>query len=244
MENDEFVRLVKTEMAELESRGVRGEGDQFAVWFATKILGEDEGQTIEEYHIGGRGDNKLDIGILDDEHSAVILAQCKFSRRPLETTFNTDLAEEAKNAHDRLKSIPDAGNEKRKDFAKRFARTDKFARILAVGFGNVSEAAYNYAKVNKIEIYDFEKIKRRYIYHEVMEQCREPHSATFDIEPANHIAEDISSLGLRQWVFLVRVKEIYDLIREYQDGIFQMNLRFRLEKVLPAESEKRYTTQF
>jgi len=230
MHNDEFVRLVKTEMKELESRGVQKGGDQFAIWFAAKILGEDEGQTIEEYHIGATGDNKLDIGILDDDHSAVIIAQCKFSRKPLERTFNTDLPEEAKNAHDRLKSVPEAGNEKRKDFAQRFARTDKPVRILAVGFGNVSEPAYNYAKVNKIEIYDFEKIKRRYIYHEVMEGCRQPSSTTFEIEPRNHIAEDISSLGLRQWILLVRVKEIYDLVREYQDGVFQMNLRFRLEK--------------
>lgn len=229
MDNDEFVRLVKTEMKELESKGVRKEGDQFAIWFATKILGEDESQTIEEYHIGGTGDNKLDIGILDDDHSAVIIAQCKFSRRPLEKTFNTDLPEEAKNARDRLKSIPDAGNEKRRDFAQRFDRTDKPVRILAVGFGKVSGPAYKYAKVSKIEIYDFEKIKRRYIYHEVMEGCQQPSSTTFEIEPRNHIAQDISSLGLRQWIFLLRVKEIYDLVREYEDGIFQMNLRFRLE---------------
>lgn len=230
MDDNVFIALVKTEMKELESRGVRGKGDQFAVWFATKILGEDQWQAIEEYHIGGTGDNKLDIGILDDEHSAVIIAQCKFSGKPLRQTFDTDLPEEAENAHDRLESVPDAGNEKRKDFARRFARTDKPVRILAVGFGKVSEDAYNYAKAKKIEIYDFEKIKRRYIYHEVMERCREPDSATFEIEPRNHIAEDISPLGLRQWVFLLRVREIYDLVREYQDGIFQMNLRFRLEK--------------
>lgn len=230
MDDDAFVARVKAEMKELQSRGVRGKGDQFAVWFAAKILGEDEGQAIEEYHIGGTGDNKLDIGILDDDHSAVIIAQCKFSGKPLLQTFNTDLPEEAKNAHDRLKSVPDAGNDRRKDFARRFAGTDKPVRTLAVGFGKVSEAAYNYANVNKIEIYDFQKIKRRYIYHEVMEQCRQPDSATFEIEPGNHIAENISSLGLRQWVFLIRVNEIYDLVREYQDGIFQMNLRFRLEK--------------
>lgn len=230
MENKEFSKMVNLEMAEFADRGMKQKGDQFAVWFINMILGEDEGDAIEQYHIGSKGDNKLDIGILDEEHTAVIIGQCKFSDTPLTTTFGANLPEEAKNGRDRLKTVPDAGNEKRKDFAQRFARTEKPVRILAVGFGNFSPDAYKYAAANKIEIYDFEKIKRRYIYNQVMEQCHEPDSVTFAVKPDSIIAQEITVMGLRQFVFPLNVTEIYKLVKEYKDGIFQMNMRFRLEK--------------
>src|SRR2546425_13216839 len=111
MNDNEFLALVQAEMSNLRTqRGVPNEGDQFAVWFATEILKEDIIKVVEEYHVGGAGDNRVDLGVCDDDHEVRIIAQCKFSRTPLGTSFKNNLIDEVLRAKNRLKTIPEDGS--------------------------------------------------------------------------------------------------------------------------------------
>ena len=94
MTNEEFRLRVKEEMDEIgKNRGILNDGSKFEVWFATKILGEEEGVVVDEYQIGGSGDEKIDLGICDDEHEFKFIIQCKY--------------------------CPNDGNLKRKEFVKK-----------------------------------------------------------------------------------------------------------------------------
>ena len=230
MEDVEFVRNVKEDLEEFKTSVGRNKGDQFVVWFLTKILQEDEGTAIERYHIGGPADNKLDIGICDEDHEIVIIGQCKYSENPDTKTFNVDLPEEAKNAYDRLLELPEEGNEKRKEFAKALSESKKPRKIIAVGFGVVNKDAYKYANKHNIEIFDFDKIKRRYIYNEVYLGLEKPGFIDFEIPEGKYIEEKIPDENIRQWVFLLPINEIYGIMDRYGDGIFELNLRYKLEQ--------------
>ncbi|WP_172822288.1 AIPR family protein [Magnetospirillum moscoviense] len=230
MENIEFIANVKKEMAELKEHGVHIEGDQFAIWFLTKILREPIDVSIERYHIGGAGDHKLDIGIIDDDHTAIVLGQVKYCATPLERVFSPDLPQEILNAKSRLLDFPEVGNERRKEFAKQYIAIEKerSERLFAIGFGQFSKEAIVFANKSKVEIYDFAKIKQRYIYNEVPGNQPEPDSIDIT-HPEFVIENDIASISARQWIFLANAAEIYYAVKDYQDSIFQQNLRYRLE---------------
>lgn len=118
MTNEEFRLRVKEEMDEIgKNRGILNDGSKFEVWFATKILGEEEGVVVDEYQIGGSGDEKIDLGICDDEHEFKFIIQCKYSDS--EKMYNKDEVDQILGAINRIKTCPNDGNLKRKEFVKK-----------------------------------------------------------------------------------------------------------------------------
>jgi hypothetical protein len=227
MRNQDFIETVQNELAEIGTqRGINNTGDLFAIWFTSKILGEDEGKTYEEYHIGGAGDNKIDIGICDDDHEVNIIIQSKYSNDPLDQTYSADLIDEVKNAQSRIVTAPDVGNNKRKEFVQKYNRSqDKVTRLIAVGFGKFSQEANKYALDEGVEIYDYEKIKQRYIYLSVPGAVNPPTAMDFYVDE-KPIEEQGPNFEL--YTFLADFKDIYKIIESSGDGIFREDLRFRL----------------
>lgn len=236
MKDEDFIKKVKEEMKEIESEyGVRNTGDQFAIWFATKILMEEEEKVVAEYHIGGKGDEKIDIGICDDDHEVNFIIQCKFSGKPLKTTFSKDLVDEVNNAEKRVREDPDSGNERRKEFARRWNLSGKPTRKIAVGFGQVDSDVRRYAFDNKVEIYDFFKIKDRYLYSTVSGARKRPDLVSFS-KVSSLLKEEKRDFVL--YSFLVSLKDIFDLMAKYKDGIFEENLRYRLVRTAKSKIGK------
>ncbi len=231
MDNAKFIKIVKSEMAEIgESYAIKDVGNQFAIWFLSKVLCEEIGMSVEQYHIGGSGDQKIDIGMIDEDHSAVIIGQCKYSENPENAKFNEDLPEEVFNALDRLQNFPEEGHEKRKDFASAFSSSEKPTRLLAIGFGSFTDGAVRYALKKQIEIYDLEKIRVRWLYNEVLEDIKTPDLIKMSYKKDNCIINDVHGSNNKQWIYLAKITDIYSAVDKYKDGIFEGNLRYRLEK--------------
>ena len=244
MDDTTFIETVKSEMKEIrERRGVRSKGNQFAIWFLTKILREPESKAEGEYHIGGGGDDKIDIGICDDEHQLAVVGQCKFTGKAFKAKpYNKDLVDEVLAAIRRIEKSPGTGSSQRIEFVKRWVATDKPCRRLAIAFGRFSEDAHEYALRNDVEIYDYEKIKQRYHYLESTIAGKEPELIEFMLQKteeshtdAPQTLLDISSIakekgkGFEVYAFFADIKDIYGAVAKYQDDLFQENLRGRLE---------------
>lgn len=230
MTDEEFLAIVREEMAEYADLNVMDRGDQFAVWFIEKILAEQRDDAVELFHIGGSGDNKIDIGVIDPQsRDVVVIGQCKFSDNPLATTFGIDLPEDVLNAVERIQSMPSAGSSRRREFVKRYNEkpSDISTRLLAVGFGSFSSDAIDYAVKHDVELFDYKKIKQRYLYNEVIELPSEPEILKLET-PERTSPRKIERYRARQWIFLGLARDIFRAVDEYKDGLFVENLRYRL----------------
>ena len=230
MNDADFLSAVKDGMADIAITGVNQPGDQFAIWFATTILNEDLDDVKDRYHIGGAGDHKIDIGILDEDHDAIIILQSKFSNDPLHTTFDTDLAESPVNASERLRSIPDQGNNKRQAFAAEYnaASWTMPERLIAIGFGKVSEAARAYAHRHNVELYDYERVKTRFELAQQFATRSTPASLTLTVGVRELIHRATAIPKAQEWITVVDAREIYDAVKRHGHSLFAENLRFKL----------------
>jgi hypothetical protein len=207
---------------------------QFAIWFCEHILGEDADDAREIYHIGGAGDHKVDIGIADEDHETVIVAQCKYSNTPFSAVFSADLPASVKDATDRLVSIPDLGNTKRRKFANAYKDIDdddKPKRRLAVGFGRFSEDAQLYAQSNGIELYDVDRIKQLYEISAQPTDGQVPASITFHVDLSKDtIRRTLTSPAATEIITIVRAGDIYNAVKEHRHKLFEQNLRYKLRQ--------------
>jgi len=158
MDSAQFVQRVEREMQDLGSeRAVVNQGDQFAIWFGKEILGFEEGLVAERLHIGGSGDEKVDLGIAEDDIPIRILAQCKFSSGG--GRYNKDEIEEVITARKRVLEFSEMGNQRRRDFSFRYRSAEqKPERLLCIGFGTFTPESFDYAIEHGIVIYDLKKI--------------------------------------------------------------------------------------
>lgn len=245
MDDASFIQKVKDDMEHIGStRNINNIGDQFAVWFGSEVMREDIGKVIDVYHIGGSHDEKIDLGICDDEHEVIYVVQCKYSGNPLSGTFDKDLIDEASNALKRAEVFPDCGNTKRKEFvAEMSASKGRSIRCMAVGFGIFGQEVHQYAIDNRVEIWDYEKIKHRYTYLQLPSAVEEPEVLRFSIQATGVEHDDaytdlsrhpdISSQSTEDfsvYSLFLDIKDVYEAVRQWNDGLFQENLRFRLQK--------------
>jgi AIPR protein len=227
LDNSEFIAKVSAEMSEIGSeRGIPNIGDQFAVWFASEILKEDLAKVVDTYHIGGSGDDKVDIGICDEDHEVRIVAQCKFTEKPLETTFNKDLIDEVLAAENRLATFPTSGSSKRREFAELYNQSEDPERLVAVGFGRFVPSAVEYATVIGVEVYDFEKLKKRYGLLHAPAGQKPPEFMEF---PIAHGRVADTTEEYKVITFLAGARKLGEYVGTFGDSLFQENLRYRLE---------------
>jgi hypothetical protein len=227
MNDAEFLAVVRDEMSTLHvERGIPNEGDQFSVWFATEIMKEDIVKVVDEYHIGGAGDNRIDIAVSDEDHEVQIIAQCKFTQNLQGASFNKDLIDEVLSARNRLNTLPDEGNNKRRRFARTYNQSSKPVRLLAVGLGPFVPSSIDYAQANDVEVYDFERIKKRYSLLNGPGGQRPPELLTFSIGHGKSVDR---SNSYKLVSFLTSAKQIWSAVDKYRDSLFQENLRYRLE---------------
>ena len=230
MNDADFLAAVRDDMADIAVTGVNQAGDQFAIWFAVKVLNENLDDVKDRYHIGGSGDNKLDIGILDDDHDTIIIVQCKYSSDPLHSTFDADLPEAAVNARDRLRSIPNEGSPRRRAFAAEYnaASWTVPQRLIAVGFGKFSSTARSYAREHNVELYDYERIKARFELGQQFATQRTPASLTLSIGTRELIHRESTNPRAQEWLTVIDAREVYEAVKQHGHSLFAENLRFKL----------------
>ncbi len=227
MDDNQFVEEVKRDLEEIRRNfGYERSGDQFAVWFAINVLQEEESKVIREYILGGSGELQTDIGICDDDHEVNFVIQCKYTENPREETFSRALINEVLTAMRSLNEEPTKGNKRRQEFAKRLNESTKPTRKIAVGFGRFAQDARNYAMENGVEIYDFQKIKQRYMYSQMPIPVEIPQAVSFNVSSDSVIEE--SGEGFKAYTFLADAKDLFEAVNDYADGLFEENLRYRL----------------
>lgn len=234
MNDKEFISNVTREMREFVNHAVTSNGDQFAVWFGKTFLGLDEGEVVNKFHIGSSGDERTDLGIVDEAFPTKMLIQCKHCLNPLNKTFGKNEVDEILDAKNRIKTSPNSGNDRRKQFVQDYISSNLPEKLIVVGFGNFTNAdnnnAYDYARKNNVELYDFQKLKLEY---------------TRIIDPASQKRpEDIVIPKLEDKYFIclhdskkivftmIPAIEIYKQVTDKGDGIFDENLRSQLPKAL------------
>lgn len=226
MEDSEFIARVQERMREIEENyAIHEEGNQFAIWFGTEVLGLKEQDVAETYHIGGGGDDKIDLGVIADDRDLKIIVQCKYHAVP--TSFNKDLVDQVRNARDRIESSPDSGNTKRKEFVKKFRISKKPEKLIAVGFGNTTPDVYRYAIQHGVEVYDFEKLKRSYVSFINPGEAPKPSMATLRINSEHYIPYNEDNV--KAHVFLLKVGELFKAVSNAGVGLFEENLRLKLK---------------
>jgi hypothetical protein len=229
MKDSEFIDKIKSEIKEYEQSGLTNDYDQFAVWFLEKILKEEPGKSIEEYHLGGGGDNKADIGICDEDHELIIIGQVKYARDPLNQSYNDDLIDEVLTARERLENKK-KGNEKWKVFKGKYADREKNKPIVlySIGFGEFNEEAQIKARKEDVKIFDFATIKSYYIKNWLSDK-KTCDKITLTLDKGSSIIKtDLPDLGVTNYIFKGKCEEISKNIDEWSDSLFIENLRYRL----------------
>ncbi|MBN2122448.1 AIPR family protein [Candidatus Micrarchaeota archaeon] len=203
-------------------------GNAFSIWFTSNILNEDEDRAANEYYIGASKDDKLDIGICDDEHELITLVQCKFPQTEGIGKYGSDDVEEILTAKKRITDFPDRGNHKRQEFAKKFQfhQKDKPLKLIIAGFGTFNTDAKKYAIQNGVEIFDFKKIKERWTYLRGSAPADIPELVSMRIKEGKFF--DVTTEDYEMFSFLVPIEDIHTIVTKYQDGIFEENLRYKL----------------
>lgn len=225
MENKEFIQKVESAMDEIEStRGIHNRGDLFAIWFGRDVLGYEEEDVAELYHIGGTGDEKIDLGIIDDAQEIIFVAQVKYSSDPLQARFNRDHIDEVLTALSRLENELSIGNERRREFARQYDRkkNEYPTRLIFVGFGKLTENTGDYSKNKNVKVYDFDRLKEEYFRLENPAEFRTPEYVSFPISGESY-------LEYRDTIILtVNVNKIYDAFKIHGPGLLEENLRYKL----------------
>lgn len=233
MEDSEFVRTVLGEVTEIkDAYGLNNLGNAFSLWFAINVLGEDEDKSAEEYFIGCSRDEKLDLGICDEDHDLIFLVQCKYSEDGEKQHYNKDIVDEIIAAERRLIDSPSTGNDKRKAFAQIFnpmvKNKEKPVLKIAAIFGDLSDSSgvQAYANNTGVEIYDFNRIKDMCTYLRGAAPSKRPETMSLGVPSGKFIKMQTPTYEL--YSFLCPIKYVYYAVKEYKDGIFEENLRYRL----------------
>jgi hypothetical protein len=227
MQTEEFTKRVEMEMAELGSeRAISNQGDQFAVWFGVEILGFDVGLVAERLHIGASGDEKIDLGIAEEDVPIRILTQCKFSGGG-SGTYNKDEVEEVLTARKRALDFPDLGNQRRQEFCARYrAAEQKPERLLCVGFGAFTPDAFDYAVAHKVVIYDLERILHEWLTRRDPARVQLPKLVS--IQAASDSLITRGREPRRTFITTMSTKSLYRMVQEYGLGLFSENFRYKL----------------
>ncbi len=220
MDDNEFKERVRTDLNEIkENSGFTQDGDAFSVWFGSKILNLDEKKVTEQYFMGSK-DEKIDLGVIDDDLNINIICQCKY-----QDNFNKDLIDEVTIAFERIKTAKDSGNEKRKKFAEELSVSSKPTELIAVCYGKTTPEVYDYAIQKKVEIYDFERLKAEYI-NSLSGDLPKPKSII--LKPKDNTMIKYEENKINCYIFLLSVNQIHQIVKEYMNGLFTENLRYKL----------------
>jgi len=227
MPDPAFVAKVESQMAEIgDERTVSGKGDQFAIWFGTEILGFDLGLVAERLHVGGSGDEKIDLGVAEDDVPIRIIAQCKYSVGGT-GTFNKDQVEEVLTARRRAIEYPTLGSTARQEFCKRYhSAKQKPERLLCVGFGGFVEEAFDYATGNNVVVYDLDRIWKEWLSRRDPARLPKPKLVTIPASRDAVIAR--GSSPRRTLVTSLSTKTLHEIIKQHGLGLFSENFRYKL----------------
>jgi len=227
MQKADFVKRVETEMAEIGSeRAILNEGDQFAVWCGTELLGFEVGLVAERLHIGGSGDEKIDLGVAEEDVPIRILAQCKFSAGGA-AQYSKDEVEEVLTGRKRALEFPTLGSQKRQEFTVRYkAAEQKPERLLCIGLGRFTPEAFDYAVSTRVVIYDIDRIYEEWLTRRDPARLSMPKLVSI---PADK--ESLISRGKeprRTFITTISSKNLYKLVDEHGLGLFSENFRYKL----------------
>ena len=214
-------------MAEIGAeRAISDPGDQFAVWFCTEILGFDLGLVAERLHVGGSGDEKIDLGVAEDDVPLRIVAQCKYSAGG-SGQYNKNDIEEVITARKRATQYPSLGNSRRQEFCKRYnAAKEKPERLLLAGFGSVVRDAFDYAVDNGVVVYDLDRIHREWLTRHDPARLPEPKLLPIPAQRDSIIVR--GKQPRRTFVTTLSTKTLYEMIDEHGLGLFSENFRYKL----------------
>jgi hypothetical protein len=232
MTDQEFINMVKREMRELTAHAVTSSGDQFAVWFGKTFLDLDVGDVVNKFHIGSSGDEKADLGIVDEAFPTKMIIQCKYSLNPLEKTYGKDEVDEVLIAKNRIETAPNDGNDRRKQFVQDYSSSKLPEKLIVVGLGKFTNLegnnAYEYARTNGIHLYDFQRLKLEYT--RIIDPASQKRPGKIEISKLAEKNFTCKHNSKKVIFTIIPASEIYTLIRDQGDGIFEENLRNQLPK--------------
>ena len=232
MNDQEFIDKVKEDMVDYESHAVSSDGDKFAVWFANKFLGIDVGDVVNKFHIGTSGDEKSDLGIVDDRFPTKMIIQCKYSENPMKKTYGKNEIDEVLAARNRIDTAPADGTERRRQFVQDFMGSKSPEKLIIAGFGKFTSLptnnAYEYARQNNIQVYDFERLKREYL--RILDPTAVERPEALELPKNSERLFLFDEGDTRAYFTVVPTKNIYELVLNIGDGIFDENLRYQLPK--------------
>jgi hypothetical protein len=245
MNNNEFISKLAEQLKEIheEYSNILRTGDLFTIWFIKNIiLGGSATKKAYEYYMGGSDENKLDIGIADEDYELVVLGQCKFPNGNDNITsvlsihpdhaYNKDVVEEVLTAKSRLRDSPETGNQTRKDFIVNYnqlvASDESNLKLMVAGFGKFNEDAIAYAIKKDVEIYDFETIKREYEFNISPEGQNFTEPTTLHLTYIGKYSE-FGTDEFKTYSCFVDTNSIAEAVAKYGDGLFTENIRYRLE---------------
>lgn len=244
MEDAKFIKTVLEDLKLINTslpRIIRS-GDLFSIWFTSNILLTDTDEdTALNYFIGGSNDNKLDIGIADDDHELIILGQSKFPNGNKLITdiqeadveignYTKDKIDEIITAKSRLTSDAVTGNQNWtnfvKDYKERIAPEDANVKLVFAGFGNFLPEVMAYALEKNIDVYDFKRMKDLYIRKHSLEGAFDvPDSIELHCKEGNTKYE---GRNFSTFSYFADINDIGSAVEKYQDGLFIENLRYKL----------------
>jgi len=234
MTDQDFIDEVKKSMGELSHHAVTSNGDQFAIWFAVTFLDLEEGDVVNKYHIGSAGDEKADLGIVETFPTKMLI-QCKYSDNPNGKTFGKNEIDEILNARHRIDTAPNDGNEKRRQFVQEYVSSKLPDKLIVVGFGKFTNLPHNnaieYAKINNVQLYDFQRLKMEYI--RIMDPASQKRPEAIDLPKLDQryfICNRPGSKNDDVVYAIIPTQTIYELVDQIGDGIFEENLRNQLPK--------------
>ena len=232
MNDQEFIEQVKKEMKEYETHAVNSDGDKFAVWFANKFLALDIGEIVNKFHIGKSGDEKTDLGIIDDRFPTKMIIQCKYSANPIDKAYGKDEVDETLSARRRIETAPNDGNDLRRQFVQDFKGSKLPEKLIIVGFGRFTNLehnnAYEYAIKSSVQIYDFERLKREYLRITDPTSAQRPEA--IELPKTENMVFPFVKDKTKAYFAVIPTIEMYKIVKEKGDGAFEENLRYQLPK--------------
>lgn len=231
MEIQKFLLEVDEELSRIvDDYGLKSKRTAFEVFCGSLFIDRDELKVIEEHLIGGKGDNKLDLGQCEAESDINILAQVKHSDDPQKMTFGIDVVEEILTSERRLNDINSTGSKKWREFKKKFKNSDnKPIRKLLILYGTLSKEGWKYAVENKVEVYDLERLKEKYVFfNSSMGSLLEPKVLLIPINETGMTHREKNSISTS--TVYSPIKIIYDFIKKHGHSAFIDDLRNKMDK--------------
>ena len=231
--------LIKSEIVQIKNQeNLLNESQALGYWFASNFLDLDKTRILNHVLIDNPDDHKLDLGYIDYTEKIVYIIQVKYKRtlnlkRPFRSLDKLDDIRLALSRLDTSASIPASlrSNTKWVNFADEYRKIkdnkNYTKRLIFVVNGYVDQKYIEYFEGIEIEIFDINKLVNIYTLKTNPFEIDSPNKLKFDI--INQMVEKEQD-RVKSATCIIPLIFPYIWVRNFGNGVFQKNIRFRLTK--------------